>query len=128
MRLLLDTHIFLWFVNGDPRLSSKAKALIEPEENVAFVSIASLWEIAIKVNIGKLKLGLPYDVFISQQMKMNELRLLSIDQRHTEQIAILPLHTRDPFDRMLVAQAIVSKIPIVSADSHLDNYPITRLW
>jgi PIN domain nuclease of toxin-antitoxin system len=128
MRLLLDTHSFLWFVEGDSRFSRAARRIVEDESNIVFLSIGSLWEIAIKISIGKLTLDLPFEVLIPQQLIVDRITVLQIAVSHTIQVSKLPLHHRDPFDRLLVAQAMVEELPIVSADASLDAYGITRLW
>ena len=105
MNILLDTHTFLWFVNDDSRLSQPARILIEAEETQPFLSVASLWEIAIKISVGKLVLKQPYETFIPQQLALNGIGVLNITLEHTAAIATLPFHHRDPFDRLLVAQS-----------------------
>lgn len=128
MKLLLDTHSFLWFISGDAKLSANARMLIEDASNQSMFSIASVWEMAIKVSIGKLRLGQSFETLIPQQIKLNGIELLKISFSHTAVVATLPLNHRDPFDRLLIAQAIVEKIPIVSGDPAFDTYAITRLW
>lgn len=128
MNILLDTHAFLWFVNDDSLLSEPAKKLIENEDTQPFLSVASLWEIAIKLSLGKLDLQQPYEVFIPQQLTINGIGILNITMEHTAAIATLPFHHRDPFDRLLVVQSKIEKLPLVSADSTLDMYDITRVW
>jgi PIN domain nuclease of toxin-antitoxin system len=128
MKLLLDTHTFLWFVIGSSNLSANARALIEDAANEKFLSVACLWEIAIKLSIGKLTLSAPFAVLISQQLGLNGLELLNITIEHAAVVAGLPFHHRDPFDRLLIAQAMVEKMPIVSIDTTFDTYPVTRLW
>src|SRR4051794_22204190 len=102
MKLLLDTHAFLWFVAGDTRLSMGARAAIEDAANQSFLSAASAWEIAVKVGIGKLKLLKPYDVFIPGEMARNSFGYLPIELTHTSAVIGLPFHHRDPFDRLLI--------------------------
>jgi len=128
MILLLDTHALLWFVWDDPQLSAVAKGLIEDPDNRKLVSIASCWEIAIKVSIGKLSLGEPSRTFLERELTNNNFELLPISLEHATAVETLPFHHRDPFDRLLIAQAILESVPILSADSALDPYPITRLW
>lgn len=125
---LLDTHAFLWFINGDSQLSVKARELIEDLSDPAVLSVASLWEIAIKVSSGKLSLVEPFDILIPQQMLLNRIRALDISLPHLTEVVQLPFHHRDPFDRLLIAQAIVEKIPIVSRDTAFDAYGIRWLW
>ncbi|MEH2316088.1 type II toxin-antitoxin system VapC family toxin [Nostoc sp.] len=126
MRQLLDTHIFIWFVMGDSRISVSLKSQIENNENL--LSIASVWEMAIKHSIRKLNFGLAFDEFIEQQIIRNGIELLPITIHHITIVATLPLHHRDPFDRILIAQSVVENIPILSADKTFDAYPIERLW
>ena len=128
MNFLLDTHIFLWFVAGDPKLSQVARELVDDPDNQPFLSIASLWETAIKISLGKLNLGQPFETFIPQQMALNGIDLLAIELDHTTIVSKLPFHHRDPFDRLLVAQAMTAGIPLVSVDEAFDAYPIKRLW
>jgi PIN domain nuclease of toxin-antitoxin system len=128
MRLLLDTHAFLWFFIGTPSLSAKARASIEDESNEKFFSIASLWEIAIKASIGKLTLSKPFDDIFPDQLAHNGIDLLSITTAHVSAITNMPFHHRDPFDRLLIAQAMTEQMQIVSADAAFDNYAVTRLW
>lgn len=127
MNVLIDTHTFLWFVNDEPHLSESAAALLESDTTV-FLSIASLWEIAIKVSIGKLSLPQPFDVFIPEQLALNDMTVLPIRLADCHQVISLPFHHRDPFDRMIIAQAMIEDMPIVSIDTAFDAYPIHRLW
>ncbi len=126
MRQLLDTHTLIWFVMGDPRISVSLRSQIENNDNL--LSIASVWEMAIKYSIGKLTLAPSFNEFIEQQIITNGIELMPITLEHIAVITTLPLHHRDPFDRMLIAQAIVENIPILSADQIFDAYPIKRLW
>jgi PIN domain nuclease of toxin-antitoxin system len=128
MRLLLDTHTFLWFVLNDSQLSRSARALIEDPTNDILISPASYWEIAIKVRSRKLDLFAPYDVFIHRGIVGNAFEILLIEPKHTNLLTSLPLHHKDPFDRLLVAQSLVEGAPMVSIDSALDSYGITRMW
>src|SRR5262245_55359032 len=124
MKLLLDTHIFLWFIMGSPKLSINARTMIENPTNEKFVSIISMWETAIKVSIGKLVLSTPFDVLIPQQFSLNGFELLSIKIDHIAMVATLPFHHRDPFDRLMAAQAMVEQMHIVSVDSAFDVYGV----
>jgi len=127
MTLLLDTHTFLWFVNDSPELSQTASNLLESEKDL-FVSVASLWEIAIKVNLKKLTLAKKYKQFIPQQLAINNIQTLNIELDHLANYVNLPLHHRDPFDRLIIAQAISENLAIVSVDNKFDFYEIQRLW
>lgn len=128
MRLLLDTHSFLWFIEGSANLSPTARIVIEDPDNQPFLSMASLWEMAIKLSLGKLTLGEPFNTFVPQQMHLNGIRLLPIELAHVSAVATLPFLHRDPFDRLLIAQSIVERIPLVTADSSFSLYPVQRLW
>jgi PIN domain nuclease of toxin-antitoxin system len=128
MRLLLDTHAFLWFVLADSQLSPLASELIADPQNDIQLSPASYWEIAIKIRIGKYSLPLPYDQFIESQILLNSFSILHIEPRHTSLLTTLPLHHKDPFDRLLVAQSLVEKIPVLSGDEAMDAYGVVRLW
>lgn len=128
MRLLLDTHTLLWFLWGDPQISASARALIEDEANEKFVSVASLWEIAIKVSLGKLTLAKPFGEYMREQIDLNGFQILPIRFEHTIQVVSLPFHHRDPFDRLLVSQCLAEAMSLLSIDAALDNYGISRLW
>lgn len=128
MRLLLDTHSFLWFITADPRLSPPAQQLLARGSNQLLLSLASVWEVAIKVSIGRLPLPAPLDPFVPEQLELNRIELLPITLEHTFEVARLPLHHRDPFDRLIIAQAIREGVPVVSADAAFDGYPVQRLW
>ncbi len=128
MRVLLDTHTFLWFITADPKLSTSAQQVLVTGSNVVLLSVASLWEIAIKVSIGRLPIPQPLQTFIPQQLGTNRIELLPIQLEHSFEVARLPLYHRDPFDRMIIAQAIHERLPIVSADGAFDSYAIQRLW
>ena len=128
MKLLLDAHTFLWFVWDDPQLTNNAKELITNPANQKFVSAAIYWEIAIKMSIGKLDLGEQYRPFMRREIARNNFDILPISVDHAAAVSVLPFHHRDPFDRMLIAQAMVEQVPIVSGDTAFDAYPITRLW
>ena len=131
MNLLLDTHAFLWFIDGSPKLSRDARRLIEDVANTSYVSIASGWEIAIKTSLSKLQLGQPFDVLIPQQIALNGFVVLGITMAHTARVAALPFPVtghRDPFDRLLIAQSLHEHMPIVSSEDAFDAYGVTRLW
>jgi len=126
--LLLDTHAMLWFFWDDPLLSSAAKALIEDPHNRELVSVASCWEIAIKCGLGKLKLGAPSQTFLSREIARNNFELLPISLIHATHVEQLIMHHKDPFDRMLIAQALVERVSVVGADAAFDQYGVARLW
>ena len=128
MKLLLDTHVLLWFVTNDAQLSRSADRVISDAQNQVFVSPASYWELAIKISIGKYPLSVPFKMFITNAIDGNCFEILPISVEHTEQIVSLPHHHRDPFDRMLIAQAIVEQMAVVSSDKAFDAYSVKRIW
>ena len=127
MRLLLDTHAFLWFTTGDRRLSPRARAALTRDDAILVLSAAVIWELAIKVSLGRLTLPLPMDAFLDEK-QADGYRILPIDGRHAVGVARLPFHHRDPFDRLLIAQALVERIPVVSRDRTLRKYGAELLW
>lgn len=128
MRLLLDAHAYLWFLRDDPRLSSTARTILSEPGNDLLLSIATCWEIAIKASIGKLKLAQTFSQFMEAALKANQIELLRIDLNHIHRLSELPFHHRDPFDRLLAAQALEESLPVVSTDVNLDTYGVNRLW
>ena len=127
MQLLLDTHVLLWWINDADNLSVKARKAIANADNECFLSLASCWELAIKCSLGKLVLSRPIDQFIPEHLSRNSIRLLNIDFRHVAKVATLPFHHRDPFDRLLVAQASLEKMTLVSADTAIAQYDVKCL-
>jgi PIN domain nuclease of toxin-antitoxin system len=127
-RALLDTHSFLWFIGGSERLSARARKLIEERENRILISVASLWEIAIKHGNGKLTLDRPFAELIPEQLERQQIGVLTIELHHLVELVRLPQHHRDPFDRLIAAQAIAEGIPVISVDPALDAYGVQRLW
>jgi len=128
MRALLDTHAMYWYIEGDPHLSATAQTLIQDASNEIQIGPASYWEIAIKVSIGKWKLNRTYEDFIDIGLNKYGFHVLPILPTHTAKVIGLPFHHRDPFDRLLVAQALEEIISIVSNDPALDAYGVTRHW
>ena len=128
MKLLLDTHAFLWFIAGNSSLSNDARVAIEDLNNEKFVSMASVWEIAIKVSIRKLSLSAPFETLIPQEISKNGFDFLDVKFIHIAELCTLPYHHRDPFDRLIIAQAIVEGIDVVSIDAAFDSYPVKRIW
>lgn len=126
--LLLDAHTMLWFFWDDPRLSREARSLIEGADNRKLVSVASCWEIAIKVGLGKLDLGESSRSFLPREIARNNFELLPVSLDHATMVEGLAGHHRDPFDRLLIAQAIVDRLSLVSADAVFDQYGVHRLW
>ena len=128
MRLLLDTHTLLWFYLDDPQLSAIAKSLILDPSHSKLVSPASYWEIAIKIGKQKYALTKPYAEAMREAIDLNGFGYLHIEPRHTALLTSMTAHHNDPFDRLLVAQALVEGIPLVSADGQLDAYGVQRFW
>ncbi len=128
MRLLLDTHTLIWYYQTDPKLTASARGLIEDPANSTIVSPASIWEVAIKLSLQRPLLKVPFDVFVQEAIFDNGFTILHIEPRHCDRLIKLPLHHKDPFDRLLVAQALTEDIPLVSADPALDAYGVQRLW
>jgi PIN domain nuclease of toxin-antitoxin system len=128
MTLLLDMHTVLWFWWDDPQLSATAKTLICDPTNRKLVSLATPWEVAIKVSLKKLDIGGTFQGFFPQHMVRTYFEWLHITDAHLSAVAGMPFHHKDPFDRLLIAQAKIENIPIVSMDSALDPYGVTRLW
>lgn len=128
MKLLLDTHALLWFLDDDAALSSAARALIEDPGNEKFVSVATCWEIAIKVGLKKIDLGEPASTFLPRELSTNGFALLDISLPHATSVETWPQHHRDPFDRLLIAQSLAESFPIVSIDTQFDPYGVTRYW
>jgi PIN domain nuclease of toxin-antitoxin system len=128
VNLLLDAHALLWFLNDDPQLVPNAKALIEDPANRKLVSIATCWEIAIKVGLKKLDLGESAITFLPRELSVNKFDLFGIELSHATYVETLPMHHKDPFDRLLIAQSLLETIPIVSGDVLFDPYGVTRLW
>jgi PIN domain nuclease of toxin-antitoxin system len=128
MRLLIDSHALIWYVDQDQLLSSASHAAMADPSNELLLSAGSLWEIAIKIGLGKLVLTQPYRLWMTQALKDLGIRVLPITVEYADAQASLPKHHGDPFDRLIVAQAIVERVSIVSADASMDAYGITRLW
>jgi PIN domain nuclease of toxin-antitoxin system len=128
VKLLLDTHTFLWWVAASDELPRKARSAVGSARNECFLSVASGWEIAIKVSLGKLRIDGALDRFLPEQLAANGFRALAIDLKHTARVASLPFHHRDPFDRLLVAQALEEDLAIVTADPIFGKYGVKRVW
>ncbi len=128
MRALVDTHALLWFLDNDARLGGASRAFMKSGENELLVGVGCCWELAIKCGIGKITLDKPFEQFLWSQLRSNSIEVLDISQDHLNRVGSLPLHHRDPFDRLLIAQALVERVPILSADTALDAYGIERIW
>jgi PIN domain nuclease of toxin-antitoxin system len=128
MRLLLDTHAFLWFIQGSQNLSKTARDLIEDREKQKLLSIASLWEISIKVNIGKLDVGMAIAQLVSREVYGNGFEVLAIQANHLDELTKLVFHHKDPFDRLMIAQALAERMPVVTRDEAFGHYAVSLLW
>ena len=128
MKCLLDTHAFIWLITEDPKLSDPARNCILDGRTTLYLSGASIWEIVIKYNIGKLRLPGHPQTFISKQLATNSIEELPITFKHAFNLQHLPDHHKDPFDRMLVAQAIFEKLSIITIDPIIAQYPVKTIW
>lgn len=128
MNVLLDTHSFLWWVTDDAQLSNTAKTIISNPNNTIYFSVASAWEIIIKEQTGKLSLPETPDIYIPSRLASNHFLTLSVQMQHVLQLTSLPNYHKDPFDRLLVVQSQVEKLPILTIDSVIHQYPITVIW
>ncbi len=126
MLLLLDTHILIWFLEGNKLLSKSRRQIISNPQNDVFVSIASLWETAIKISVGKLTLKQPL-ADVVKQIVVQDIEILPIMPEHTLQVSTLPFHHRDPFDRLIIAQAQIENLMIISDDSNFGSYGVKLL-
>lgn len=126
--MLLDTHTLLWLVEADSQVSTRAQDLIEESAIDVYLKIASAWEMAIKMSVGKFALRSPIEEVIAQQQRDNDITRLAVTIPHIARLTTLPFHHRDPFDRLLIVQAMAENLPILSADSIFDAYGVTRIW
>lgn len=127
MRLLLDTHAFLWFVTGDAQLSRGARRALEAADNELILSAASVWELAIKAGLGRLTLPGSVATYVAEKVEQG-LRVLSVDWTHAAAVEKLPPHHRDPFDRLLAAQALLENLPLVTGDRAFRAYGVKVVW
>lgn len=128
MKYLIDTHVLLWITNHDSRLSKKAKDLFLNEKNDIYLSIASIWEMAIKISLNKLDVNEPLKNFVRTKIIANKIKITNISVEHLFMLEDLPFHHKDPFDRLIIAQSIVENIPIISKDSVFRKYNIKKIW
>lgn len=128
MNLLLDTCTFLWYVTGDNSLSATVSVLISDPNNTSYVSIATIWEMAIKSRTGKLEISSPFAQFIDTALLSNSFRIRNINISHLKRVAALPLIHRDPFDRLLIAQSQVEGLPVITNDAAFNRYQVERIW
>jgi PIN domain nuclease of toxin-antitoxin system len=127
LRLLIDTHAFLWFVAGEPGLSRRARRAMEDRAAVLVLSAASVWEMAIKISLGRLTLPATAAEYVAGRSQTG-LQMLPIDWPHAAAVETLPFHHRDPFDRLLIAQAQLEDLPIVSGDPAFRKYDVRVVW
>ncbi len=128
MKILLDTHAFIWFVGGNSKLSPFARNLIEDLNNERFLSVASLWEMLIKISMERLRIDLSFSMLFDMHIKGNRIELLHITPTHLDILSDLPFHHKDPFDRLIIAQAQCDGLTVLSRDGAFDNYEINRFW
>ena len=128
VRLLLDTHAFVWLATGDDRVGEDVRDLVLDPRNDLVLSVASIWELAIKSSLGKVRLQIPLASFVDGQVEALGASVLEVRRAHALVVERLPFHHRDPFDRLLVAQAIHEGLVILSGDGVFDRYPSQRLW
>ena len=128
MRALLDTHTFIWWITDDPRLSPRVREIIGNGKNELFLSAASGWEMAIKAKLGRLQLPDSLERFIPEQMALNAIESLPVQMSHALHVYKLPTHHRDPFDRLLIAQAQLENLPILTVDPQISRYPVKVIW
>ncbi len=128
MRLLLDTHTFLWWDKQRSSLSQTALSLLQNKANTLYLSMVSVWEMQIKHQLGKLNVLPSVDVLVAQQQQLNDLQVLSIEMRHIMALYRIPMAHRDPFDRLLISTALVENLTIVTADAVFSAYPVATIW
>ncbi|MGQ0657928.1 MAG: type II toxin-antitoxin system VapC family toxin [Chromatiales bacterium] len=128
MRVLLDTHAFLWLVTDDSRLSRKSRSVFLDDRNDILISAVTGFEIAVKYSLGKLELSQRPDLFIAERIAANALTVLPLAMGHGIAVGSLPFHHRDPFDRLLIAQALIEQIPVLSNDKVFNSYGVKRIW
>ena len=128
MNLILDTHTFLWIVTDDKELSRKAKKYYLDKDNDIYLSGASIWEMAIKISLDRLKLSEPLDSFIKNHALANNIKILEIISIHLYKLESLPFHHRDPFERAIIAQSMTEGYTVLGDDKAFDSYPIERVW
>ncbi len=128
MKILIDTHALLWLITDDKKLSEKNKAYFTSPENDLYFSMAGFWEICIKVSIGKLKLSKNWEQTIKDELAFNSVKIVPITTSHCSQLVKLPFYHRDPFDRLIIAQAIIEEFHVMTTDEHFVHYPISIIW
>ncbi len=127
MNYLLDVHALIWFLNGDDNFSKKSKELIENQKNLKLISIATIWEIAIKISLGKFKFELGFKNFVDL-INENGFEIIPISIQHTLKVSTLEFIHRDPFDRLIIAQAITDNLTIMTKDEYIEKYDVKTIW
>jgi PIN domain nuclease of toxin-antitoxin system len=128
LKYLIDTHTLLWIIAGDPKLSPSARDIYLDKQNEIWISIASVWEMAIKISLGKLTIPGTLSSFMKEHILGNDIRIMNISLTQVCRLETMPFYHWDPFDRLLIAQAIEDNIPVISADIIFDKYDIQRVW
>ncbi|MCA2710534.1 MAG: type II toxin-antitoxin system VapC family toxin [Microcystis sp. M015S2] len=128
MNILLDSHTLIWFSQNSPQLSSSAIEILEDRNNLLFLSLVSVWEIQIKVQLGKLNLDISLSEIVKDQTKINDVQILPLKLSHIWTLDTLPYYHKDPFDRLLISQAITENLIILGVDSVFDSYPVQKIW
>ena len=128
MRLIIDTQVLIWWTNDVSNISHRVQNIIFDLDNELWLSLASIWEIQIKISLGKLDLPRSFPDIIATQIKENQIKILPIDLTHIYALDRLPLHHRDPFDRLIIAHSLTEEMPIASIDKAFDTYAIERIW
>lgn len=128
MNILLDSHTLIWFSQNSPQLSSSAIKILEDRNNLLFLSLVSVREIQIKVQLGKLNLDISLAEIVKDQTKINDVQILPLKLSHIWTLDTLPYYHKDPFDRLLISQAITEKLIILGVDSVFDSYPVQKIW
>jgi len=127
MRYLLDTQVLLWIFGESNKLTTTATQIVKDQENSLYVSQASFWEVAIKVNVGKLNLPFELETLVQETLS-NHIEILEIEMKHIYKYVNIPLHHRDPFDRLIISQAMVEDLSVISSDDKFSFYDIQRIW
>ncbi|MFM8308942.1 MAG: type II toxin-antitoxin system VapC family toxin [Microcystis aeruginosa] len=128
MNILLDSHTLIWFSQNSPQLSSSAIKILEDRNNLLFLSLVSVWKIQIKVQLGKLNLDISLAEIVKDQTKINDVQILPLKLSHIWTLDTLPYYHKDPFDRLLISQAITENLIILGVDSVFDSYPVQKIW
>lgn len=128
MKVLLDTHALLWYYQDSPELSDKVKELVADESSDVAISVASFWEIGVKLSVRKLELGEPFEDFADTVVYAHKFKVLGIELPHIAHISRLPMHHRDPFDRMIIAQSFCEEMPVVTVDLKFERYGVATIW